>query len=93
MIVYQVQVHLGALMQHALHELQYTTVRLIPLTTAAPVGAPRVLVFDIQGYCLVNDPIAPLAGSGNLFVEFLEYTGVNFERYRRLVYHDLRGRI
>ena len=93
MIVYQVKVYLGALMQHALHDLQDLTVGLVSLMTAAPVSTPGVLILDIQSYCLVDDPVAPLAGNGNLLLELLEHPGVDFQRYKRLVYHDLCGRI
>lgn len=87
MIVYQIQVHLGALMQHALHEINDMAVGLVPLMVTRPVPPPRILVLEVYTQGVVDDAVPFLTAGGDLLVKLVDDPGVDFRTNCYLIDH------
>lgn len=77
-IIYQVEIDLGPLMQHALHKLNDMAVGLVPFMITRPVPSPGVLIFEVYAQGVINDAVPLLAAGGNLLLELIDDPGVDF---------------
>lgn len=93
MIIYQVQVYLGPLMEHGLHELYDVAVRLIPFMVTRPVPPPRVLVLKVYTQGVVDDAVPFLTAGGDLPLELVDDPGVDFGADCYLIDHTFTGLI
>lgn len=77
-IIYQVQIYLGPLMEHSLHELDDVPVGLVSLMVTRTVPPPRVLILEVYTQGVVDDAVPFLAAGGDLLLELVDDPGVDF---------------